>query len=355
VKQQKILHVFYNDKFIQPFIDFIEENNIAGEHTYLYFGGFPEEDFAYHKGDNVYVFDYEKGIAERVKVSIRYFHKADKIILHSLINHYTVRFLFFQPWLLKKCYWRIWGGDLYYHIFEKKSKKYKLYEFFRKPVIKYMSYIITDVKGDYQLAQKWYKTKAKYFKSSIYPLDIYKNNFTRKLKEEKANSNYINILVGNSAHSSNNHFEVFDILKKYKDRNIKIYAPLSYGDKSYAQKVIQTGKKMFGDKFNPITEYMSLDNYNSLLNNIDIGIFAHNRQQALGNIITLLGFGKKVYLKRKITTWDNLKEYNLNIYDIKEFNLELLPKELADQNIEIIKRNFSKEKLLKDLNLLFSI
>jgi len=350
LREQKILHVFYNDKFIQPFIDFIEENNIAGEHTYLYFGGERGEKFPYHKGDNVYVFDYEKGMLERVKVSIKYFHKADKIILHSLINHYTVRFLFFQPWLLKKSYWLIWGGDLYYHIFEKKSKKYRLYEFFRKRVIKKIGYIITDIKGDYQLAQKWYKTDAKYFSSIMYPSNIYKNY---PIQEKKRN-NYINILVGNSAHSSNNHFEIFNILKKYKDRDIKIYAPLSYGDKSYAQKVIKVGKDIFNDKFEALTEYMPFDDYISFLNDIDIAIFAHNRQQAFGNIITLLGFGKKVYLKKEVTTWDNLKAYNLNIYDIKEFNLELLPKNLADENIKIIKRYFSRDKLIKDLNLLFS-
>jgi len=352
VKEQKILHVFYNDKFIQPFIDFIEENNIAGEHTYLYFGGETGEKFPYHKGDNVYVFDYEKGIVERVKVSIRYFHKVDKIILHSLINHYTVRFLFFQPWLLKKSYWLIWGGDLYYHIFSKDTKKYRLYEFFRKRVIKKMGYIITDIKGDYQLAQKWYKTDAKHFSSIMYPSNIYKNYPIKETKKKE--KDYINILIGNSAHSSNNHFEIFDILKKYKDRNIKIYAPLSYGDKSYAQKVIKVGKEIFSNKFEAITEYMPFDDYISFLNDIDIAIFAHNRQQAFGNIITLLGFGKKVYLKKEVTTWDNLKEYNLNIYDIKEFGLELLPQNLADENIEIIKRDFSREKLIKDLNLLFS-
>ena len=46
-------------------------------------------------------------------------------------------------------------------------------------------------------------------------------------KDEKQ---IINILIGNSATETNNHIEVLDLLSKFKNEDIKIYVPLSYGD-----------------------------------------------------------------------------------------------------------------------------
>ncbi|MFC6669724.1 hypothetical protein [Marinobacterium aestuariivivens] len=39
--------------------------------------------------------------------------QAEKIILHGLFNSHIFYILAFQPWLLRKCSWVIWGGDLY--------------------------------------------------------------------------------------------------------------------------------------------------------------------------------------------------------------------------------------------------
>ncbi|WP_083234102.1 TDP-N-acetylfucosamine:lipid II N-acetylfucosaminyltransferase [Candidatus Marithrix sp. Canyon 246] len=75
-----------------------------------------------------------------------------------------------------------------------------------------------------------------------------------------------------------------------------MFVPLSYGDPKgvYIKEVISTGTKIFGDKFIPMTEFMDFDKYLNFLGSINITIFNHNRQQAMGNTITLLGFGKKV-------------------------------------------------------------
>jgi hypothetical protein len=40
----------------------------------------------------------------------------------------------------------------------------------------------------------------------------------------------LSILLGNSADPSNNHVEALERLLPYRDQDIKIYAPLSYGD-----------------------------------------------------------------------------------------------------------------------------
>ena len=42
---------------------------------------------------------------------------------------------------------------------------------------------------------------------------------------------------------------------------------------------------------------LPLSDYLKILGKIDIAIFNHERQQAVGNITSLLGLGKKVYIK----------------------------------------------------------
>ena len=62
----------------------------------------------------------------------------------------------------------------------------------------------------------------------------------------------IKILLGNSATESNQHKEAFELLEKYKNKNIKIYVPLSYGPEKYADEIEQLGMHIFGEKFIPM-------------------------------------------------------------------------------------------------------
>ena len=88
--------------------------------------------------------------------------------------------------------------------------------------------------------------------------------------------------------------------------------------------------------------------------NIDIAIFAHKRQQAMGNIITLLGLGKKVYIRREITTWQFFKDINVNVYDFDSFELSRINNTQSTKNIENIKSYFCEKNYLSQLNNCFS-
>lgn len=46
---------------------------------------------------------------------------------------------------------------------------------------------------------------------------------------------------------------------------------------------------------------MEEDEYYNFLNDMDIAIFDMNRQQALGNIMAMVTFGKKVYCKKSFS------------------------------------------------------
>lgn len=260
---------------------------------------------------------------------------SNKIILHGLFLNSLIITLFFQPWLLKKCYWVMWGGDFY---FPKKQN------WFKKRVIKRIRNFITYIKGDFELVKKWYGAEGEYHECFMYPSNLYKEyNITSK------EDNTLNIQVGNSAILSNNHIEVLENLRKYKDENIKIYVPLSYGPQGHVESVISKGKEIFGDKFIALTDFMSFEKYLDFLGTIDVAIFAHKRQQAMGNIITLLGLGKKIYIRNDITTWQFFKDINVKVYDFNNFELAKIDSVKKKINMDKVKSFFSEEIYLKQL------
>lgn len=344
-----ILHIFKNtnEKFYNPFISFINDNFNPDNH-YFMIEKYTDKDSEFSVAANVELVHIRKYLN-----LIKRLYTSDKIILHSLMSPRLVLLLFFQPWLLKKCYWAIWGADLYYYKYRQRNLKSYIYEQMRKKIIKNLNGLITHIKNDYELAKKWYRTRGTYYYSCLYPSNLYKN-YT--LNDETINCKETHIQVGNSADPSNNHFEVLDKLYKYKDLDIEIICPLSYGNKEYARQVVEYGNEKFGHKFIPITEFLSFDKYLDLLTKTDIAIFNHNRQQALGNIITLLGLGKKVYIRKEITTWQFCIDHDLKVYCANDEFDEIFvdtPMYVKKNNIERIKTQFSEEKLVNDWDAVF--
>lgn len=128
--------------------------------------------------------------------------------------------------------------------------------------------------------------------------------------------------------------------------------PLSYGNKKHAQAAIQQGQQWFGDKFKPLTEFMPFDKYLSLLGTIDIAIFNHKRQQAMGNTITLLGLGKTVYIRNDVSQWQFFKDKAMVVGDIQKLsNLDMLD---IENTVENVKEYFSKTKLIQQWSELFN-
>lgn len=345
----KNLHIIVNDKFTDKYIQFINEKFEPEDHYFLVVGrGTTKVHIT--KEDNV--IEYSK-IIDYLRVLVLKMNKANKVILHGLYSSHFIYFLCVQPWLLKKCYWAMWGGDLYYYETRGKTIKSNIYEYLRRFVIKKMGGFITHIKGDYELAKKWYGVKGQYYYSFMYPSNLYKEY---PLNKKLGASDRIYIQIGNSADSSNNHLEVLEKLQIYKHMDIEIICPLSYGDKVYAKKVINKGKELFGDKFIPIVEFMPFDNYLDILAKIDIAIFNHKRQQAMGNITTLLGLGKKVYIREEITTWQFCIDHDLKVYSANgnyDDLFEAMDEVIKQKNIENIKSKFSEEKLVEDLKKIF--
>lgn len=177
----------------------------------------------------------------------------------------------------------MWGGDFY----NPEAQSYA-----KKMVIRKIGHFITHIKGDYELVKKWYGTKGRLHNCFVYPSNMY-NQFDVPQKGEGP----LNILIGNSCDQSNHHLEIIEKLTNLDDGEFNIICPLSYaGNDTYKNEVINRGKVVFGERFKPVIEFLAIDKYTELMGSIDIAVFAHNRQQAMGNIVMLLGMGKKSLL-----------------------------------------------------------
>lgn len=348
---QKILHISNCDKFIPPFIELTKEHFDFDQHKFLLSRGMADKNLKSYI--NVYLSG--KNRFSRLKHYIKTIigmHKADKIILHGLFDIKLVILLFFMPYLLKKCYWVMWGGDLYYHQLGINDKHYKIKERIRGFVIKRIGHFVTYIKGDYHLAQQWYGATGKYHECIMYTSNTF-TDYNLPPKQDQST----NILIGNSADPSNNHEEILAKLTPYKNEDIKIFCPLSYGNPDHAKQVIEKGKAIFGEKFIALTDFMPFDEYLILLSNIDIAIFAHKRQQAMGNTISLLGLGKKVYLRSDVTQWQTLSDMGVKIFDIDHLvsnsYQEFQKNDNTKSNPEIIKSYFNKDTLKQQLNKIF--
>ena len=251
----------------------------------------------------------------------------------------------------KKIYWQMWGGgDL--DIPTKEQSRTLWYNITKNVKGRFFGYV-SYLPGDYKLAKELYDLNGNYYESLMYESNTF--NYT-DLKLE-TDEHITRIQVGNSADCANNHLEIFDSLEKYKSEDIEIYCILSYGEKPWSpgwiQKVIERGREIFGTKFIPITNFMSFEEYLEFLGKIDIAIFAHRRQQAMGNTITLLGLGKKVFLRSDTTSWELFKDIGINLYDVEHLNVSKLGVAEKKTNISLIKNHFSREKYYQQLKNLF--
>lgn len=346
-----ILHICNSDKFIPPFIDFVDRTFGLSGHQFWSYGNMA----AFTEGEACQTVRLEGGRLRKLALYaclIREMHKADKIILHSLFGMKIVYLLYFMPWLLKKCYWVMWGGDLYVYKLGKRDWKWRVKEFFRKKVIREMGYLLTYLKGDIDLVRKWYGAKGAHINCLMYSSNTVDESMMPEIADLRAGKT-ISILLGNSADPSNNHIEAMGTIAKFKNENIKVYSVLSYGDKVNAQRVVKKGQELLGERFVPVTEFMAYPEYVDFLKGMDIAVFNHRRQQAMGNTINLLGMGKTVYMRSDVSQWALFKEEGVKVFDVERFDLCLMDLAEARENARKVKARFSKERLKSQYERIF--
>lgn len=301
-----IAHIFPVEKFTEPYVNFINTYFSNQTHTFYLYGNYENADLKISNKSNVKVFRRKRDLLLNMEFR-RSLKQAQNIIIHNF-NELPVGIVITQPSIKKKSAVVFWGGDIYIHrlVLEgTKNKLVRIIEYFKKKALRGIPLFLTFCHDDYMLAKEWYGIEGKSI-DILYPSTVNKDEIESVYKEKKLHTHDgINIMIGNSATASNQHIEALDYLRHFRDQDINIFVPLAYGDMDYREQVIDYGKNIYGEKFHPITDFMSPDEYARFLSSIDIAIFNNDRQQATGNIEIVAYLGAKVYLRQDTVMWDH--------------------------------------------------
>lgn len=294
----RILHIMSgaNTGYEKAFIEYINNSKLLNEgisHNYLY-------------NDNNFL--------KRTILLLQYLVNTDRIILHGLFSTKDIILFNLIPGLAKKSRWMIWGGDLYnYYLKNEHSRRQKLAQWFKVRLMARLDAIGSLPRGDYEFARE-ITGKDIPFYQAFYKLPVDFIHLRQQVEIDQG-SNQRTILLGNSSSQTNNHREIIDVLKIIDDGSFKMICPLSYGDEQYGDSISDYGKKNFGDRFTPLREFYGPEEYAKILSSVDVAIFNHDRQQALGNIIALLFLKKKVYVKKEVSTYSLFTSMGVKLFD----------------------------------------
>lgn len=282
------------------------------------------------KSDNIKIFTLKKALA------IFNEQNFNKLFIHYLDNN-AIKFIS-KIDKTTPIYWFLWGSDAYKHpelhkniylpktreILKKlpygkfniknpvlQSLKNFLFRIKFSNAIKRIDYCCIQVEEDYQMIKDLYpsiKLKHKYF--AYKGANLLKESSINRI--DLKNSKHLNLIVGNSANPSNNHLDVLNILSAYKESIASIICPLSYsGPKEYIKEVQNFGKSNFGDKFKGLTEFLPLEEYQDLMETIDVGVFYHSRQQAYSNTLLMLHQNKKILMNPSSNLFKMYKDFEI--------------------------------------------
>lgn len=270
-------------------------------------------------------------LSSEFKSAIRDLNKYKAIILHGL----------FWPWqedVLRavpsgvKVGWVFWGGDIYGRTDIKGEflshktrlvknlrsginalhgkKEAEVYELPKK-LLSRIDYCLTDIPEDLEFASKYLGKEITGLWYNYYSIE----ETIGALADSKCSGN--NILIGNSATLECNHIDAIDILTRLKPSG-QVIAPLSYGKPWVKNIITKYGKAKLKDRFQPLTQFLPLDEYNKVILSCPCVVMPHYRPQAFGNIITSLWLGCRVYLSDKNPLLSFFERNGFHIFSIEQ-------------------------------------
>ncbi|WP_349352310.1 MULTISPECIES: TDP-N-acetylfucosamine:lipid II N-acetylfucosaminyltransferase [unclassified Flagellimonas] len=336
-----ILHILDEEKFLKKAIQ-IFEDILPNDNVYL-IGVDDKRSEVYHERINFDCSFYALKGSRRYKDLFKeHASKANIIFFHNLYKDYKLNLFPLIPNRTKNI-WYLWGAEIYglnpkinnllpltretykkslpvlklvrKEILSKIKKRYQ-WKLFKKTVRQKIDYILTNISEDIDLLDTYVENKAKRGWFTYFSFN--EQNLADELVLERQN-----ILIGNSSSATNNHIEAFKMIVKKDISKRKVFVPLSYGDMFYKKVVLSKGKSVLKQKMFPITEFLSFEEYNSILKSCSVLIMNHKRQQAFNTIMMALAAGCKVFLREENTIYSCLKREGFLIFSIqKDFDCE---------------------------------
>ena len=380
-----ILHIATDDKFI-PFLQGLFEEAKPNENMWRIITDKPTLKFGLQINDTRTI-DWKYFISEDISND---FKRSKYVILHSMMlsGLQAVSLINRLPDDIVLI-WRGWGFDYYKYIFESQSRVLTLPEttaLARKKELLFNSprkipkklIINLFYKSIKQKIDKWLIKRVDYFSCCVpddfealsnsipefsakfTPLNYYSKEDTFLHGENLEDLTGKDILLGNSASETNNHVEAIRILSKIDLSGRKVIVPLSYGDMDYQKQIISIGRDLLGDAFIPLTEFLTLPQYNKIISNCGSVIMNHVRQQGIGNISATLLRGGKVFLRPENPIYIYYTRLGIKIFQftdalsLKDLVISLTEDEIVN-NRHIMSNIWERDQGLRQVNAIFSL
>ncbi|MFA6980568.1 MAG: TDP-N-acetylfucosamine:lipid II N-acetylfucosaminyltransferase [Ignavibacteriaceae bacterium] len=223
-------------------------------------------------------------------------------------------------------------------------------DFKRRMAIKRMDYCAPVIEDDYYFIKRVMKLKCTLLPFSYVSIETLIPDFNTQTHPLKLEDDSVKILLGNSADPSNNHLDILYLLKNMNFEG-EVICPLSYGNADYRDHLLKIGTDLLGTKFKPITDFLPLEKYQSLISSCGIVIMNHYRQQAMGNIVSSLWYGSKIFLNEKNPVYAFLKRKNAVVFSISNISVQspsftALDYKEIELNRNFVINNYSKENVL---------
>lgn len=277
---------------------------------------------------------------------------ATQIVFHGLFDIHIWRKLIFSA-IAKRCSCVIWGAEIYRHGKSGRTLKQYIAQGLHLMLVNRFNKVISLNPGDGNLVGRYLKRRD--VDVLPYPLiglsrpDSGKSSDNDELHQGNLP---LKILLGNSAAASNEHIYALEQLAHLSTDDIEIIVPLNYaGSEDYINQVIAKGRTLFGDKFKAITNMLEKSAYDQLLANVDMTVFAHERQQGLYVAYAMLLMGKPMFLRSSTTSYANLSSLGFSVQSVEalsEFDFAKLSKLVKNPIVEnqtLMEQHFTEKAL----------
>lgn len=342
-----ILHLLFDDKF--------------ADYTIRQFSPYGNSEFliVHHSADEpIKHITLKEHLTRLVYRSVEY----DSFL--NGLGHYKALIVhgFYTPWQVEivenvpesvKIAWAFWGGDLYQRpdvrdrYLAPLSKVVNHLHELKKPTkddyivpmnaLQRVDYILDDMLENYEDVKRYInKPSVKYLWYQYYSIE---QTVGTSLLERQAVGQ--GVLMGHSAGIRTNHIEGMLALRKLNLKNRKIITPLSYGSPWYRNLILRVGRLLFGESFVPLTSFMPRDEYNALICSCPAFICPAYKPEGMGNILTALWLGARVYLYKHNLKYQYLSRIGVRVFSIEDDLRRDNPEALAPISADDLVRNRS--------------
>jgi hypothetical protein len=126
------------------------------------------------------------------------------------------------------------------------------------------------------------------------------------------------ILLGNSAYPNNNHADALSELSKLSITRNNIVMPLGYGLKSYARYLERNAPSIFNASYTILNKFIDYHEYVKILSTCPVAIMNHVRQQAAGNIYSMLYLGSNVFIREENPIYNHLIDMGCSLHSMQQ-------------------------------------